>query len=159
MVFEKISILRGASHYGREALDFHQSYCKKPKSSASRLFTLCPKSKGCLNSKWTLNGNSNYGRETVGFFFIKKSIIDKILAVRLERLFWTRNKVGYSFFLWSWGLGLRSLHTMDVQVKRPWEQTPPWVTNICYPNKRLGVVRTQKSQNEQQTCLMSQTPC
>ena len=29
--------------------------------------------------------------------FIKKSIIDKILAVRLEGLFWARKKVGRSF--------------------------------------------------------------
>ena len=33
------------------------------------------------------------------FFFHlkKKQIIDKILAVRLEELFWARNKVGRSF--------------------------------------------------------------
>jgi hypothetical protein len=31
------------------------------------------------------------------FFFIKKSIIDKILGVRVEGLFWARNKEGCSF--------------------------------------------------------------
>jgi hypothetical protein len=32
------------------------------------------------------NGNLDYGREAIGFFFIKKIIMDKILAVRLEGL-------------------------------------------------------------------------
>jgi hypothetical protein len=36
--------------------------------------------------------------------FPKKSIIDKILAVRLEGLFWARNKVACSFGLWGWPL-------------------------------------------------------
>jgi hypothetical protein len=38
------------------------------------------------------------------FLLIKKSIIDKILAVRSKRLFWTRNKVGYSFGFGLWAL-------------------------------------------------------
>jgi hypothetical protein len=39
-------------------------------------------------------------------FFIKKSITDKIFAVRLEGLFWARNKVGcpFGFGLWAWPL-------------------------------------------------------
>jgi hypothetical protein len=43
-------------------------------------------------------------------FFIKKVKIkinpktDKILAIRLEGLFWVENKVGCSFFLWTLGL-------------------------------------------------------
>jgi hypothetical protein len=40
------------------------------------------------------------------FFFIKISIIDQILAVRLEGLFWARNKVACSF-----EFGLWRLHT------------------------------------------------
>jgi hypothetical protein len=62
-----------------------------------------------------------------GFFFHKNKIIhvDKILAVRLEGLFWTRSKMGCSFFLWTlgsaFGLGLWRLHTMAIQVERPWE--------------------------------------
>jgi hypothetical protein len=52
------------------------------------------------------NGNPNYGWEAIGFFFIKKSIIDKILAVRLEGLFRASNKVGcsFGFGLWAWPL-------------------------------------------------------
>jgi hypothetical protein len=48
----------------------------------------------------------NYGREAIGFFHIKKSIIGKILAIRLEGLFWARNKVGctFGFGLWAWPL-------------------------------------------------------
>jgi len=38
------------------------------------------------------------------FFHKKKSISDKILAIRLEALFWARNKVGCSFFLKNLGL-------------------------------------------------------
>jgi hypothetical protein len=39
-------------------------------------------------------------------FFITKSIIDKILAVRLEGLFWAGNKVrcSFGFGLWAWPL-------------------------------------------------------
>ena len=33
------------------------------------------------------NGNPDYGGEVVGFLFITKSIIDKILVGRLEGLF------------------------------------------------------------------------
>jgi hypothetical protein len=44
--------------------------------------------------------------ERPSIFFHKKSIIDKILAVRLEGLFWARNKVGcsFGFGLWAWPL-------------------------------------------------------
>jgi hypothetical protein len=40
------------------------------------------------------------------FFHMKISIIKKILAIRLEGLFWARNKVGYCvrFGLWAWPL-------------------------------------------------------
>jgi hypothetical protein len=38
------------------------------------------------------------------YFSLKKPNVDKILAVRLEGLFWTRNKEGWSFFLWTLGL-------------------------------------------------------
>jgi hypothetical protein len=64
------------------------------------------------------NGNSNYGREAVGSFSLKYQIIDKILAVRSEGLFWASNKVGCSF---GFGLRLWRLHTITVQVERPWE--------------------------------------
>jgi hypothetical protein len=104
-----------------EAVDFHQSNCKKSKSVASQPFTLRPKSKSHCNLKCLLfdkgdglskevwvdgNGDPNYGQEAVDFFSWKKSIIGKILAVRLEGLFWARNKVGYSsgFGLWAWPL-------------------------------------------------------
>jgi hypothetical protein len=51
------------------------------------------------------------------FFFKKKKKTDKILTVRLEGLFWSWNAPS-SLGL---GFGLCRLHTMDVQVKRPWE--------------------------------------
>jgi hypothetical protein len=39
-------------------------------------------------------------------FFIKTSIIDKILTIRLEGLFWARYKVAcsFGFGLWAWSL-------------------------------------------------------
>jgi hypothetical protein len=46
----------------------------------------------------------NYGQDVVKFFAYGKSIIDKIMAVRLEGLFWARNKVG--MLLWVWTLSL-----------------------------------------------------
>ena len=83
---------------GREAVNFHQSNCKKP-----RVWSLDPSHYGqrslqlqndyflkkAMNSrrKFGLDKNRipNYGRSRGRrFFFIKKSIIDKILAVRLE---------------------------------------------------------------------------
>jgi hypothetical protein len=50
--------------------------------------------------------------EAVGFFFwfIKKSIIDKILAVRLEGFFWARNKEGFSFGVGVWAWPLEASH-------------------------------------------------
>jgi hypothetical protein len=44
--------------------------------------------------------------ERPSIFSHKKSIVDKILAVRLEGLFWATNKVGCSsgFGLWAWPL-------------------------------------------------------
>jgi hypothetical protein len=53
-------------------------------------------------------------------FFIKTSITDKILAVRLEGLFWARSVWDVPLGL-AFGLGLCKLHTMAVQVERPWE--------------------------------------
>jgi hypothetical protein len=40
------------------------------------------------------------------FFSLKRSIIDKILVVGLEGLFWARNEVGcsFGFGLWAWPL-------------------------------------------------------
>ena len=45
------------------------------------------------------NGNPNYGWDSRDhqLFYIKNSIIDKILTVRLKGLFWARNNVGCSF--------------------------------------------------------------
>ena len=52
------------------------------------------------------NDNPNYGQEAVDLFLIKKKKeINKILAVRLEGLFWTGNKLGCSFRRWVWTLG------------------------------------------------------
>jgi hypothetical protein len=67
-----------------------------------------------LRRRRTLEGSLGWmGMETQtmvkrlpNFFFIKKSIIDNILAIRLEGLFWARNKVGcsFGFGLWAWPL-------------------------------------------------------
>jgi hypothetical protein len=63
-----------------------------------------------------MNGNPNYGQETVDFFFIISKKTNKILTVRLEGLFWAVNKVGCSFIL-----GLWKLHIMVVQDEKPWD--------------------------------------
>jgi hypothetical protein len=115
--------LRGASHYGRRSRGHQLSphILQETKSLASWPFTLRPKSKGCRNLEWLLfeegddsrrrfgpdkNGNPYYGREAIGFFIIKKAIINKILTVRLEGLFLARNIVGcsFGFGLWAWPL-------------------------------------------------------
>jgi hypothetical protein len=55
-------------------------------------------------------------------FFIKKSIFDKILAVRLDGMFGQGIKLnaplGLDFGL---GLGLWRLHIIAIQVEGPWE--------------------------------------
>jgi hypothetical protein len=66
--------------------------------------------------------NPNYGREALGFFSFKKSITDKIFAIRLEELFWARNKVGcsFGFGLWAWPLEA-SHYGRPSREARPWE--------------------------------------
>ena len=51
-----------------------------------------------------MNGNPNYGREVGALSHTEKSKNDKILAVRLEGMFWVGNKVDCSFFMWTLGL-------------------------------------------------------
>jgi hypothetical protein len=55
------------------------------------------------------------------FSHTKKSKNDKILAVRLEGMFWAGNKVDCSFFMWTLGLAFWRLRPMAIQVERPWE--------------------------------------
>jgi hypothetical protein len=86
--------------------------------------------------------NPNYGREAVGFFSLKKSITDKIFAIRLEELFWARNKVGcsFGFGLWAWPLeashyGRPSREAVGVHGQRfglwawPFEGFTLWATS------------------------------
>jgi hypothetical protein len=69
---------------GREAVDFHQSNCKKTKSLGSRHFTLRPKSKdrrdlecllldegdGLSKKVWVRHEHKpNYGRKAIVFFY------------------------------------------------------------------------------------------
>jgi hypothetical protein len=92
---------------------------QETKSSDSLPFTLRPKAKSRCNLKCLLfdKGDKLSKEVWVGwdwkpklwsrdrrFLFVKRSIIGKILAVRLEGLFWTRNKVGcsFGFGLWAW---------------------------------------------------------
>jgi hypothetical protein len=106
--------MRGVSHYVRRSRcrRFPPIILQETKSLASRPFTRRPKSKARRNSKLFLfeeatnsrrkfgsdgYGNPNYGQDAVNFFAYGKSITDKIMAVRLEGLFWARNKVGCSF--------------------------------------------------------------
>jgi hypothetical protein len=95
------------------------------KENVGLCFSLRPKSKGRCSLKCLLldegNGLSKevwVGREWkhklwsrgLQSFFIKKSIIGKILAVRLQGTLWARNRVGCSFEF-GVGLGLWRLHT------------------------------------------------
>ena len=53
-------------------------------------------------------GNPNYDQEAVNLFPKKKK--DKILAVRLEELFWARNEMGRFFFHGLWARPLEASH-------------------------------------------------
>jgi hypothetical protein len=114
--------LRGTSHYGQRSRGrrFPPIILQETKSSASRPFTLRLKSKGHRNLKCILfdEGDGPLKEVWVGRewkpklwsrgcqFFSLKIIIGKTLVVRLEGLFWTRNKVGcsFGFGLWAWPL-------------------------------------------------------
>ena len=68
---------------GQEGVDFHQTNCKKPFDLSH--YAQSPKAVAILNNYFLKkatdsrrkfgsdgSGNPNYGREVVGFFFIKK---------------------------------------------------------------------------------------
>ena len=112
--------VRVASNYSRRsrAVNFHQSDCKKPRIWPRDLSHYRPKSKGRRNFKCLFFYQGDGLSKEVWvqhewkpklwsrghrFFFIKNSNIGKILAFIFEGLFWTRNKVGCSFFLWTLG--------------------------------------------------------
>jgi hypothetical protein len=104
------------------------SYCKNPKirptdPSHWRSTFKARHSPKCLcgstfsSRQWTLErslgqmGMKTQTRvERLLIFYIKRIKFDKISAVRLEGLFWTWNKVGGSFFLWSLDLAVADFH-------------------------------------------------
>jgi hypothetical protein len=106
---------------GREVVDFHISNCKKPRVrplDPSR-YGQSPKAVAIQNDCFlkkvmdSLEGRlGRMGMETQTMVerpsvsFHQKSITHKILAVRLEGLFWARNEVGcsFGFGLWAWPL-------------------------------------------------------
>jgi hypothetical protein len=64
----------------------------------------------CIEWEW----NPKLWLRGCRFFFPSKRNkikINKILAVRLERLFWVGKKVGCSFFLWTWAWPLEASHS------------------------------------------------
>jgi hypothetical protein len=106
---------------GREAVDFHQSNCKKPRvrpidpSQSGQ----SPKAVGILNyyfwkeptdsqRKFGLdgNGNPNYGREAVGFFSLKNQSLTRSWALDWRGYFEQGIKVAcsFGFGLWAWPL-------------------------------------------------------
>jgi hypothetical protein len=120
---------------GREVIDFHQSNCKKPRVRPLKPahYGQSPKVvaiqndyflKKATDSQRKLgsdgNGNPKLWSRGRRFFFIKKSIIDKILAVRLEGLFWVRNKVAcsFGFGLWASHYGHPSREAVGVHGQR-----------------------------------------
>jgi hypothetical protein len=111
----------------KEAVDFHQSNCKKsrvrpldashqgqsPKAVAIQNDSFLKKVTGSCMKLFKLdgNGNPNHTREAVIFFLIEKSIIDKILAVRSYALLSARNQVGgCSFGSGLWACPLEASH-------------------------------------------------
>jgi hypothetical protein len=111
-----ISLLRGVLHYGQRLISTNH-IARNQEFGLSTLHTRGQSPKPFVITFWrrrrTLEGSlSRMGMETQtmverpSVFFIQKSIIDKILAVRLEGLFWARNKVGcsFGFGLWAWPL-------------------------------------------------------
>jgi hypothetical protein len=119
--------IRGASHYGwrLRGRRFPPIKLQETKSSASRSFTrrnlIWLDNDGLSKEVWVgWEWKPKLWLRRRWFLFIKNSIIDKILAVRLEGLFWARNIVDAPLDL-DFGLSLWRLHTLAVQVERPWE--------------------------------------
>jgi hypothetical protein len=66
------------------------------------------------------NGNPNYGREAINLFSWKKrESMTRSWPLNWRGLFLARNKDAPLSL--DFGLGLWRLHTMAVQVERPWE--------------------------------------
>ena len=96
---------------GQEAVDLHQSQNQEFRLSTPHIRAkvqrpLQYKMLTFLQRRWTLEGSlERMGMETqtmvkrlsVSFFIKIIIIIDKSLVVRLEGLFWARNKMGCSF--------------------------------------------------------------
>jgi hypothetical protein len=120
---------------GRDAVNFHQSNCKKP-----RLRLLNPShygqspkavaiqndyfSKKATNSRRKFgsdgNGNPNYGREAVSSFSLQNQPLTRSWPLDWRGYFEQGIKWDAPLGL-DIGLSLWRLHTMDVQVERPWE--------------------------------------
>ena len=66
------------------------------------------------------DGNPNYGRETVGFFFIKNQSSTRSRLLGWRYCFRRGIKWDVPLGL-DFGLGFWKLHTMAVLAERPWE--------------------------------------
>ena len=71
------------------------------------------------------------------FFYKNIPKTNKILAIRLEGLYWTWNKVGYSFFLWTLGLSFGGFTLWPSKPRRcgnSWLKVWPLeASNLCPP--------------------------
>jgi hypothetical protein len=120
---------------GREAVDFHQSNCKKPRVRPldPSHFGQSPKATAFLNDyflkkatnsrrKFGLDGNrnSNYGREAVGFFSLNNQSLTRSWPLDWKDYFEQGIKWHAPLSL-EFGLGRWRLHSLAVQVERPWE--------------------------------------
>ena len=113
---------------GREVIDFHQSYCKKPRFQPFTLEVKVQRPPLSKMSTWQyflikvtnsqrefgldMIGKPNYGWEAINSCSLTKKI-DKILAVRLEGLFWACDNLTHTLgtchtnfvcFLYNWFL-------------------------------------------------------
>jgi hypothetical protein len=120
---------------GREAVDFHQSNYKKPRVRLLDPYTMAkvqrpPHFKMIIFLKKAMdsrkkfgldgNGNPNYGREAVGFFSLNNQSLTRSWPLDWRGYFEQGIKWHAPLSL-DFGLGLWRLHTLVVQVERPWE--------------------------------------
>ena len=129
--------MRGTSHYSWRSRGrrFPPIKLQETKSSVSRPFTLWPKFKDCCNLKWLLfeegdglseevwsdkNGNPTYCWEVVDFLPLKNHSLTRYWLLDWRGYFEQQLKWDAPLGL-NFGLSLWRLHTMAVQVERPWE--------------------------------------
>jgi hypothetical protein len=92
-------------------------------------------------------GNPNYGQEAVNFFSNEKiNKLTRSWPVGLEGLFWIRNKVWYSFFLWTLGLAFGGFTLWPFKSRGHGSSWPKlWTLGFAFGNFTMCLTKDSNS--------------